>query len=381
MRPAAAATAAARRLRGFATKDAPLALPAPIADALVAPPALLALTWTPTSGRGLAARSASPPIRPGTTLLTAAPLATAPAPEQGSAFCHGCLAPSAARRPSSPSPHNPVAWCGPACEAAAVQAGWWEVEEGAGGFGELGAVAAASSLASSDGRASRFPTLAARLASDVLAAAVGGRQLPPSRLAADFLAAPRLAPPIPPAFSSAYAARVAGAARWVVRAGAQPTARAAAALVRSVVPEHAFAADMGRAHLNAFRVEEPAPLACPSFPFSSSDLATAAAGVVAGTSAVGSALYGLPSLINHSCTPNAAPAWGGRSGGRGGSGSGAPTLLHLVATREVAPGEAITISYIDDELPLRVRRSQLADGYGFECGCWRCVEEAAGGGG
>ena len=137
------------------------------------------------------------------------------------------------------------------------------------------------------------------------------------------------------------------------------------ALVEAAVPLPAWAADTGRAHLNSFRVDAP-----PFFSLSSSfDLAAAAAAAVTGSSALGSALFGLPSLANHSCAPSAAPAWGGQD---------APaSTLRLVALRDLAPGEAVTLSYIDDELPVRVRRSQLLDGYGFECGCARCLGEEA----
>jgi len=378
----AAAAAAARRCLGTApaaaAAAAAAALPDPIAAALVGPPALLALTHTPAAGRGLALRAGlAGPAPAGSTLLAALPLAAAPAPEHGGAVCHGCLR-SLPRGGSEARPRpGSTAWCSPACEAGAAAAGWWEVEAGAGGFPELRAVCASSASSSSDGRAARFPTLVARLASATLAAAVAGRPAPPSRVAADFLVAPRLEGGWPPAWGESYAAWAAGAARWVARRTGRGEA-ASGALVRAAVPLASWAADTGRVHLNAFRVEPPpAAAAGPVATLSSLGLAAAAAAAVSGGGAAGSALYGLPSLANHSCTPSAAPAWGG--GGGGGARNGdphPPTRLRLVALRDLDPGEAVTLSYIDDELPVRVRRGQLREGYGFECGCGRCLEEA-----
>ena len=103
----------------------------------------------------------------------------------------------------------------------------------------------------------------------------------------------------------------------------------------------------------------------------SAALAAAAAAAVSGGASAGSALFALPSLLNHACAPAAAPAWDGARG--------AGARLRLVATRDLAAGEAVTISYVDDELPVRLRRAQLEDAYGFVCGCSRCVAEGAGG--
>ena len=44
--------------------------------------------------------------------------------------------------------------------------------------------------------------------------------------------------------------------------------------------------------------------------------------------------------------------------------------------RHVAAGEEVTISYVDQSLPLAQRRSIIKEHYGFECDCARCADEA-----
>ena len=46
----------------------------------------------------------------------------------------------------------------------------------------------------------------------------------------------------------------------------------------------------------------------------------------------------------------------------------------ILALRDIDPGEEITISYVDAELPLEERTDGLRD-YGFECDCDRCLAE------
>jgi hypothetical protein len=46
------------------------------------------------------------------------------------------------------------------------------------------------------------------------------------------------------------------------------------------------------------------------------------------------------------------------------------------AAAAAAAGEEVTISYIDEELPLGERKAALAD-YGFVCRCARCEKERA----
>lgn len=81
---------------------------------------------------------------------------------------------------------------------------------------------------------------------------------------------------------------------------------------------------------------------------------------------IGTALYSELACINHSCAPNAevraAP-------------SGCAEAL-VVATRPIAPGTEITISYIDANQRANVteRRRELLE-YGFVCACEKCEQE------
>jgi hypothetical protein len=51
------------------------------------------------------------------------------------------------------------------------------------------------------------------------------------------------------------------------------------------------------------------------------------------------------------------------------------TAAVVLALRDIAPGEEITICYVDQEATLEERKIALRD-YGFECDCERCVAEA-----
>ncbi|KAK9155877.1 hypothetical protein Sjap_003357 [Stephania japonica] len=71
----------------------------------------------------------------------------------------------------------------------------------------------------------------------------------------------------------------------------------------------------------------------------------------------GSAFFPLQSCMNHSCQPNA------KAFKRDEDRDGQATIIAL---RTILKGEEITVSYIDESLPLEDRRTQLAD-YGFKC--------------
>jgi hypothetical protein len=80
----------------------------------------------------------------------------------------------------------------------------------------------------------------------------------------------------------------------------------------------------------------------------------------------GLALYKVGSLINHSCDPNAAMFFKGDG------------QCHLVATRDCAPGEEVTISYCINHscLPVVTRRGLIGTGdEKFWCRCSRCEAE------
>ncbi|KAL4420876.1 hypothetical protein ABPG77_002835 [Micractinium sp. CCAP 211/92] len=79
----------------------------------------------------------------------------------------------------------------------------------------------------------------------------------------------------------------------------------------------------------------------------------------------GNAFYGLHSCCNHSCAPNA------EAFKRDQDDNGCAVILAL---RDIAPGEEVTLSYIDEEAPLEERREQLGE-YGFACACDKCSAE------
>lgn len=79
------------------------------------------------------------------------------------------------------------------------------------------------------------------------------------------------------------------------------------------------------------------------------------------------AVYAEISCINHSCRPNAEVHFLSES-----------DEATLIATRRIAKGDEVFISYIDDNERAHVeqRRASLRD-YGFECDCDKCATEAA----
>ena len=76
-------------------------------------------------------------------------------------------------------------------------------------------------------------------------------------------------------------------------------------------------------------------------------------------------------LFNHSCAPNLAfdcvPI---RTAGRAGSN----LFFALVSLRNIAPGEALCISYTSTADERAVRRKHLLSYYGFDCDCERCLQ-------
>ncbi len=120
-----------------------------------------------------------------------------------------------------------------------------------------------------------------------------------------------------------------------------------------------FTAVLARLHLNTFRVDAPPPHA--SLWGSGGHAALAA--LLAGDGAAGSALYLVPSLFNHDCEPSVDIAFT----------DGAQAAFR--ASRDLAAGEQLTVSYIDASAPVQERQGQLEFSYGFTCSCARCLEE------
>lgn len=79
----------------------------------------------------------------------------------------------------------------------------------------------------------------------------------------------------------------------------------------------------------------------------------------------GNAFYALHSCCNHSCVPNA------EAFKRDEDDDGSAVILAL---RDIAAGEEVMLSYIDEEAPLEERQEQLAD-YGFTCACHKCAAQ------
>jgi hypothetical protein len=79
-----------------------------------------------------------------------------------------------------------------------------------------------------------------------------------------------------------------------------------------------------------------------------------------------SALFPEIAMLNHDCRPNAAYFFDER------------TLTHYVhAIRPIHPGEEITITYINNELPRARRIHGLEKSWGFKCSCSTCTAHPA----
>jgi hypothetical protein len=90
--------------------------------------------------------------------------------------------------------------------------------------------------------------------------------------------------------------------------------------------------------------------------------AAAASAAAAAVGQVGCALSSTLSAINHSCAPNAAATvqrgW-----------------LVVASLQPLAPGDELTICYVDAARPGSERRAVLREHYNFECQCPRCRRE------
>jgi hypothetical protein len=121
-----------------------------------------------------------------------------------------------------------------------------------------------------------------------------------------------------------------------------------------------------RFHLNSFKIEYPRTSRKNNDTTNTTfqemlekSLTNSISGVSCGT-----AIYGIPSLINHSCSPNVNIAFNKNH------------LLDLtVASDKIKQGEALTISYIDNDDDFIKRRNRLVEAYGFHCECQRCLLE------
>ncbi|UZJ56143.1 hypothetical protein CBS101457_005463 [Exobasidium rhododendri] len=81
--------------------------------------------------------------------------------------------------------------------------------------------------------------------------------------------------------------------------------------------------------------------------------------------AVGVALSSSVAMINHSCSPNVAVVYP--------NGPGAKSPMHVVAIKDLEPGDELTTFYIDVSEPYHLRQKTLQERYSFKCSCSLCV--------
>ncbi|BAF26493.1 histone-lysine N-methyltransferase ATXR4 [Oryza sativa Japonica Group] len=110
---------------------------------------------------------------------------------------------------------------------------------------------------------------------------------------------------------------------------------------------------LARIRINAFRIE----LVASSY----ENLLSSAVASVSCDAAVGNAVYMLPSFYNHDCDPNTHIVWLASADAR------------LKALRNIEEGEELRICYIDASMDVDARQRILAEGFGFECRCQRCL--------
>eukprot|EP00980_Cylindrotheca_fusiformis_P019946 scaffold7025_cov123-Cylindrotheca_fusiformis.AAC.5 len=83
----------------------------------------------------------------------------------------------------------------------------------------------------------------------------------------------------------------------------------------------------------------------------------------------GTAHFSTLTKMNHSCSPNTAVLYKTR-----GWGKNHPLVAFCVALRDIAQGEELTISYIENDASYEERQRALAN-YGFLCTCSKCEGE------
>ncbi|KAM0894064.1 hypothetical protein ACQ4PT_024704 [Festuca glaucescens] len=110
---------------------------------------------------------------------------------------------------------------------------------------------------------------------------------------------------------------------------------------------------LARIRVNAFRIE----LVASSY----DDLLSSAIASVACDASFGNAVYMLPSFYNHDCDPNTHIVWLQNADAK------------LKTLRDIDEGEELRICYIDASMDVNARQKILAEGFGFECHCLRCL--------
>ena len=92
------------------------------------------------------------------------------------------------------------------------------------------------------------------------------------------------------------------------------------------------------------------------------------ADLLASTKPSGSAVLPAAAMMQHSCAPNTMLMF-----------PEADATFQFVASTDLAAGDELFISYIDETQGVAARQEELRRGYGFDCRCEACVEEFGGG--
>ena len=287
-------------------------------------------------GRGLWAARA---LRSGELVLEESPVASSPpALEGGGRVCWGCLR-AIGSAPSAEAGGR--TFCGEPCAAEARR--WYLGPD----LESTGAEERRFEELCGRGGAGTLPLLVLRLARSV----ARGKH-PPSVLDPLCFAA------VPEASSHAAWAEPFEAARAVLSAetpGGAP----------NFFDFPWFAGVLGRLHVNSFRVDALGVADWKSL--------LAAAGREGGEGGVfdlpdpgrgnGTAAYLVASFLNHSCEPSLVQTF-----------PGGDHRVRFTAARDIAEGEQLFTSYIDQDAPRAARREKLSWAYGFDCACPKCLD-------
>ena len=84
---------------------------------------------------------------------------------------------------------------------------------------------------------------------------------------------------------------------------------------------------------------------------------------------LGSGVYPLGALLNHSCTPNCILRY------TAGSSIGEGAIMEIVAVRDIRAGEELTHSYVELVSPTAKRQNHLQTIHDFQCACPSCQQK------
>lgn len=92
-------------------------------------------------------------------------------------------------------------------------------------------------------------------------------------------------------------------------------------------------------------------ISCNSFTITNSEL-----------NSVGTGIFKVSSLINHSCDPNCIAIFDGPN-------------ISIRSITEIAPGEELFLTYVSVTSPVEMRQADLREGYMFTCTCHICIAQ------